>query len=520
VPSSRRQFLAGSAAASLVAMAGVDASAQTQPASRATLSGPRTILLVDDHDVLYRAGTRRVLHPLKRHASNPVIRGKEKPWEISIAWSSVHRDAKSGRYQLWYQSYAGAAAREKTHSCTISYAESADGITWEKPNLGLFAFNGINETNIVLLANGGKSDRYGASVVVDPRDPDPSRQYKLAHFDFAKDEKGEEFPGLCVAFSPDGIHWTKHAGKPLLIASYGEPAPPPFAGEARGKWWDTPLAVSDAIDVFYDPVREVFASYGKCWIDGPDGNMYWKHAAARIESRDFIHWSQPRLVMTPDELDPAYVEFHTTPTFFYNGVYFAAPQILNRADRGGVMDVELAISRDGINFSRPFRTPFWLPKSEGNAFDSGSIFTNSSPVMLDDDEFRFYYGGYSQGATGSDDSQLTTGIGLATMPRDRFAGVRPVGKIGQVTLKPIDLAGIKGITINADASHGAARVELLNEQGRRLHGFTRDDAQSISGDGLRHAVRWKDKSLTDLAPGRYMPRLHLENAEVFAVTLL
>ena len=172
-----------------------------------------------------------------------------------------------------------------------------------------------------------------------------------------------------------------------------------------------------------------------------------------------------------------------------------------------------------MKFDRPFRSPFWLPKTTGDGFDSGSIFTNASPVFLDD-EFRFYYGGYSQGATGSDDSQLTSGLGLATMPRDRFAGVRPIDKIGQITLKPIDITGCKGITLNANASGGAVRVELLDAHARRLHGFTRDDAEPITTDGLRHAVKWKGKSLSGLPPGPYIPRLHLENAEVFAVSLI
>src|SRR5205085_160513 len=115
-----------------------------------------------------------------------------------------------------------------------------------------------------------------------------------------------------------------------------------------------------------------------------------------------------------------------------------APQILNRGERGGIMDVELAVSRDGRNFQRPFRKPFWLPRSPGNAFDSGSLFTNSSPVVLDD-EIRFYYGGYSQGATGSDDGKLVSGIGLATVKRDRFASLEPMTDIGQITLRPLDV---------------------------------------------------------------------------------
>ena len=200
--------------------------------------------------------------------------------------------------------------------------------------------------------------------------------------------------------------------------------------------------MADALDAMWDPVREVFAIYGKMWIDGPDGKMYWKHAAGRTESKDFIHWSQPQLVMTPDEFDPDYVEFHTTPVFYYEGVYFACPQILNRNENGGSMDIELAISRDGINFQRPFRKPFFLPRASPGAFDSACVFTNTTPVVLDD-EIRFYYGGYSGGATGDAEHVEKSGIGLATMRRDRFVGVRPIEKIGQITLKPIGLEETK-----------------------------------------------------------------------------
>jgi hypothetical protein len=76
------------------------------------------------------------------------------------------------------------------------------------------------------------------------------------------------------------------------------------------------------------------------------------------------------------------------------------------------------------------------------------------------------------------------------------------------------------MTINADASKGAVRMELLDDQGYRMRGFSREDSQPASGDSLRHPVAWNGKTLRDLPPGRYMPRLHLENAEVFAVTLI
>jgi hypothetical protein len=244
----------------------------------------------------------------------------------------------------------------------------------------------------------------------------------------------------------------------------------------------------------------------------------WKHAMGRTQSKDFIHWSRPELVLTPDEFDPEWVEFHHSPAFFYNDCYFALLQILNRGERGGIMDCELAISRDGFNWQRPFRSPFFLPMTHDGGFDSGSILTNASPVLLED-EFRFYYGGYSQGATGDSAGELVTGIGLATMPRDRFAGLRPSKQIGQVTLKRTGLACYTAISVNADARGGNVHVEVLDADGYRVRGFTKEDAIAITGDDLRHPVRWRDRDVTDLVAGEYMLRLHLDQAEVFALTL-
>lgn len=489
----------------------------------------RTILLVDDGDVLYRSGTQRILTPLTRHPANPLI-SPNRPWEVAIAWASVYREPDTGHYQLWYQGYAGNVARERTHQCVVCYAESDDGIHFTKPSLGLFAFNGIKETNIVLLANGGTSDRYGNSVIVEPRELNPARRYKMVYFDFAK-EGGDEYPGLCVAFSPDGIHWTKHPDAPLLRASYGNHGEPvPFSNQTDRRW-ALPLAVADALDVFYDPRLGVYACYGKMWIDAPDGGMYWKHAMCRTQSKDFIHWSRPKLVLTPDDLDPPQVEFHTSPVFFYNDRYFCLNQILDRATGGGVIDIELMVSPNGMDWQRPFRKQFVLARSPGQQFDSGSIFTSSTPVILKN-EIRFYYGGYSQGATGADDYKQLSGIGLATLPLDRFAGIRPTAissqptlkqplrNVGQVTLKPVELCQYAGLTLNADATSGTIRVELLDMEGRRVPGFSAEDCLPITGDSLRHAVAWKNRGLPDLPNGEYMPRLHLHDATVYAMTLL
>ena len=492
----------------------------------------RTILLVDDHDILYRSGTRRVLNPPVRHKNNPLIKS-DKPWETQIAWNSVWRDPESGKYQLWYQAW-NATARERGKTCVVAYGESDDGITFTKPQLELFPFNDVARTNIVLIGSGGTSYRYANSVLVEPHEPDAAKRYKMAYFDFEKDADagGKEFPGLCVAFSPDGIHWTKHAKAPLSRISYGNlEEPVPFADERETRPWSVPLSMADAVDVFFDPVRNVYAWYGKMWIDGPSGTMAWKHAMGRSESRDFMHWSRPELILAPDDLDKPHVEFHTSPVFYYEGVYFCLNQILDRATGEGVIDVELMTSRDGIRWERNFRDQWFLPRSKAKgAFDSGSVFTNATPVILDD-EIRFYYGGYSSGATGADNLTGASGVGVATIPRDRFAGVRPVERsaqatlktplerMGQVTLKPVELTKTSKITVNADARGGEVRIELLDAEMRRVRGFTRDEASVITSDSLRHPVKWEARTLGDLPAGRYHVRAHLDRALLFAVSI-
>jgi hypothetical protein len=510
--------------------------------SKPVLAKGRTLVFVDDHDILYRSGTRRVLHPSVKHPQNPLIT-EDKPWELTIAWTSVYRNPTTGKYQLWYQAYAGKRAQLKTHECVVCYAESADGIHFTKPELDLHSFNEFKKSNIVLLGTGVYGDQYGNSVVVDLDVKDPQRRYKMTHYDWGHDERGRECGGLAVAFSPDGIHWTNHSTLPIYRASFGSKGvQPPLAGTdpyketplADGrvrKEWAIPLSMSDAADVMWDAKRKVFALYGKLWIHGPDGGLVWKHAMGRSESKDFLNWSAPQIVCTPDDADPPGLEFHTSPVFLHRGRYYCLNQILDRAG-GGTMNIELMTSRDGLAWERPFRAPWFIPRSPGNQFDSGCIFSTST-FIVQGDQMRFYYGGYSSGAIGGG-SNITgddqkSGVGLATLPLDRFAGIRselqpPTAKVkkpanvGQITLKPFDLRNTKAITINADASAGAVRAELLTEDGYRVPGFTKAESAVLRGDNLRHGAKWKKGNLAKLPRANYLLRLHLENAEVFAVT--
>jgi hypothetical protein len=86
-------------------------------------------------------------------------------------------------------------------------------------------------------------------------------------------------------------------------------------------------------------------------------------------------------------------------------------------------------------------------------------------------------------------------------------------------MKPLVFGKGSELTLNADASRGTIRVELLDDHGYRLRGFTAEDAVPIHGDSFHHAVAWKGGSLDRLPPGEYLVRIHLDDAEVFALNL-
>jgi len=207
------------------------------------------------------------------------------------------------------------------------------------------------------------------------------------------------------------------------------------------------------------------------------------------------------------------------------------------------MDAEFMSSRDGLRWDRTLQGSYAIPRGEPGRFDAGSIITNGTPVFVGE-QIRFYYGGYrgtAIGGVGLNEQKVGgrdyhSGVGLVSTPRDRFVAVQVnpetpvkaqkpgkpkiVNTIGHVTLKPLDLTGIQAIALNADASDGAVWLEILNQDGYRLRGFTKEDAVPLKTDALAYSARWKDKQVTDLPPGRYELRVHLEKAaKLFAVTL-
>ena len=103
-------------------------------------------LFVDDFWVDEARGVERRLHqPTKREVAIP----SDKPWEGGgVYYSLVTRDG--GKYRMWYRCDPhGKGEDYKDSNAVTAYAESDDGIHWEKPDLGLIEFEGSKHNNLI-----------------------------------------------------------------------------------------------------------------------------------------------------------------------------------------------------------------------------------------------------------------------------------------------------------------------------------------------------------------------------------
>ena len=91
-----------------------------------------TELFIDDRLVESLQGTRRQLNQPIKHKQNPVL-VKTAPWEEGApGYGTVHYDAKSKLFKMWYQGWKKTTG---TSTGLLYYATSKDGIHWAKPAL-------------------------------------------------------------------------------------------------------------------------------------------------------------------------------------------------------------------------------------------------------------------------------------------------------------------------------------------------------------------------------------------------
>ena len=436
---------------------------------------------------------KRVIHQPAKYEGNPVLRA-DQPWEgdwIQIRSAPVW-DQKDELYKMWY------FAPHKT-----GLATSKDGLSWHKPALGLREHEGSKQNNMVVVE--GEPDAFIQHVILDPDAPSESR-----------------YKGL--------IGWRNR--RPLISSD----------GRVFHRL-DVPAIPSwDESHLNYDETQKRYIATVK--HRGPFGRSVYLST-----SSDFKTWTAPELIFHADRLDqelgrqrirehlanpklytPYFnapdeynVEIYNMPVFPYEGTYIGLPNFFESSGRtpmphnnqDGVNSVKLATSRDLLRWTKVGNRDSFIPVSEFNDrnLDSVQILAASRPLEIGD-ELWFYYTGVDRRY--NPDGSWAGGIHLAKLRRDGFVSFYAGDEGGFVETRAIRFAGSR-LFVNADASGGEIRVDIVNARGREvLEGWEPEKCDPILGDHLQTEVKWQGRELRSVVDKTVRFRFHLRDAHLYS----
>ncbi|NOY79429.1 MAG: hypothetical protein GXP31_00340 [Kiritimatiellaeota bacterium] len=449
------------------------------------------MLLVDTALIAGNEGVSLTVCEAVKYSGNPVIRlggaGSVDEVRAQLTGSVLYHD---GRFRMWYWSVPGGPA----------YAESADGLRWTKPNLGLVRFRGSTANNLIAVPGG-----LLCPIHFDPEDK--VRPYKMA-VPKPNPHAGSRHSLWSWAWSKDGFRWNV------------VPRPTP------SKWLDAEQQVLTRVGAQWVIYAQGLDSRGRVVMASRSSSLdvpIWKWDRSPV-------WSltdKYRLYQSHGGMAPWPRPGLTLGVF---GIFLDRHELADTR-----VDLGLVLSRDGFNWREPWPLATILRRGNAGEWDSTFLLQSSPGFVNVRDKTYMYYSGTDTGNEGENMQ-----IGVAMLRRDGFGfqGIdigwsyarRRGPRTGGFVTVPIRLHDktrervlLNVANVNRDDRN--VQVELLDRAGKPIPGFSLADADRIAVPGIAVPASWRrDTSLAGL-PGdviRLRVRLHggrkrLESPRVYAI---
>ena len=460
----------------------------------------------DIHMDLSGHGMKRVRVPYgvkiaieKARKSDPWMQ-EDRPWEKkNTFFSIIHEDDK---YRCWYSVefptplgtenrveqvfYEGRQMEMGMHG--MCYAESADGVHWIKPALGLFAFEGSKDNNIVSIW------QHESAVFRDDSAPAEER-YKIFVWDRLSNEPNRVDYGLYGAVSPDGFRWTR-LPEPLL---------PYFHDTENNAYWDAE--------------KQKYVGYFRHHLGG--------RAISYAETDDFRKWPTTEVIAHAGALDDPDIDYYTNCFVRYPdlpSVKLLFPAIYHHAS--DQLDVRLAVTHTGKLIKWVSYDPI-IEVGEPGAWDCGRVYACPQLVRLPDGKLALPYLGVNVTHNESyqhfyHEHERRVGYAWAIWDDGRIAGIEAENH-GEFWTRREDCTGAP-IEINARTTRvGSVEVELWDcvAGGKPIPEFTFEECVPFRGDEIWAPLRWKGKAdLSELKGKTIQLRVRLSSAKIFGYRLL
>ncbi len=410
-----------------------------------------------------------------RHPKNPLL-VRNRPWEGTGPYlgGTVLFDPELGKFMMWYSVWNKEAyEKNMPFSYNVCYAESRDGISWTKPELGVFKYDGDTRNNCIRL---GTDKTQGIDVCINPRPDRYPGRFLAIH-----NQKG----GVFVSYSDDGKAFTRLCSRPAI----------PYHSDTHNNF-------------VYDEVRDRWLMYcrPRAWAG------YHRRRVAVQLSKDLCSWTHERTILVPTETEIP--EYYGMTVFRRGDMFFGIVKIYDM--KTGSMHGELAWSGDGISWEMHPKHPSFISLGRKGSWDGGMVTAAESPVIIGK-KMLFYYGGFPL-----DHNQMTEenvgSIGLMEGELDRMVGMRPNAEDeGTILTRPL-LKQTGDLFINCTVEQdrgGAVLAELRTDDNRPISGFTLADCDGVSHSGFEEKVTWRGRSLSEASADEFRIFFQLTDAAIY-----
>jgi len=419
----------------------------------------------------------------------------------------IFYDDEAGKFKMWY--HAGWFDG-------VGYAESEDGIHWKRLKE---LYPDREDERLIKRKPGWLRD--GSAMWIDYDAQKPNERYKMLIFyrvfDFdvryyhKKPKHSHDIPGsvppvekAILYKSHNGIDWEE-------------------VGEAG--------ACGDNTTFFYNPFRKkwVFSLRIFSKLDSRvrtrgyyESDDFYKFADWKPE--DIRFWSRADIYDLPDPALGYYTQLYNLDATPYESIMlgfysiFMGPpnNICEITKKPKLNDLKLAYSRDGFYWDRPAYDDFISSSRKEGAWDYGYTHAVNGGCLVVGDEIYFYFSAFSGDSPAFGSHKYSGGnVGLAKLRRDGFASLEAKEKSGKITTKKLEFSG-DYLFINADSSRGKIYVEVLDQDGVVLSGFSKADCLPVSINGTKIPVKWKERDLKAIGNQAVKFRFYLENAGIYS----
>lgn len=460
-------------------------------------------LFVDDF-LIAETNLKSKTHSPNFYRGNPVLE-PDQEWEKTIEGApyaapfsdGIWYDELDHKFKMWYLAGAGSLHKGDKQTFYTGYAESQDGKLWKKPSFDIY-----NNTNIVDTAN-----RDAATIWLDKEEKDLSKRYKMFNVERRPTDRRWQF---ILKYSADGIHWSDG------VAQSGD--------------------LYDRSSVFYNPFRKVWAlsmrygtdvsSRSRSYLENKDPEIAISNAhrvRKGIPDKNIVYW------FTPSDKETRHPKFPEVDPGIYNFDVIAYESIMlglysvwqgpenNVAEKLGIQkknEIFLGYSRDGFHFSRPSFKPFMAVNETDGAWNWGNMQSVNGTPLIVGDSLYFYSSGRRLNKIMWDSY---TSTGLATLRRDGFVSLQSADTKGYLVTRKVSFDG-DYLFLNANINKGGEiKVEVLDEQGNIIKGFSRSDCIPMKGNSTKYKIQWKNNA--NLASLKNIPvqfKFYLSKGEMYS----